>query len=639
MEANLNFTLHMHADNSTRKNEHLFVWLRKMSFEYSFSSASTGIVMPPKRTGAFLGSEQTEKRQCKTPSWTTQLKNAKTDAEHRLSVAKEQTTAARLDLVRKLGDVLVRCDDVTIASALFQSATTAMDHVRNCVDRENECVAEVVSASQDCASQVSSSSCIDTCEIEGPPSKIREANHLMVEIEPAYFSLSSNASKLFFDASWCKEKVQLDSFCGDVELPSTLLDSSNELCKQIAACFSLETFGCVKPNEALFSSMFTSLLHKFLFQHKNTGMVIGQAPVHGRRSSGEANAVICPLKSDLTPDWPVCIIEMKLDKLDDAKYQAKLYAINSWQNDQRTRPIIGLSLTPSCLCVELYIPIFYPGNERHHVLGHCVVASGSYFTPMVFVTLYALVQSLISLPNNLTPPFRHPMFFKSLWGPRDGQVFCKTDEHVFFTRVARVGDTIFKIYNTSRHWLPIVSGSSYLASIAAVKNRMSECNDGLQVFVSQINNSTFVLSYTYSVSTNAVNAKHFAALIRKIKSMHAKNLVHGDIRSSNVVFTDNTGCIILDFDFCQPIDSAYYPQGFVSDVPDVTRHENARAGNPIAAEHDWFAVASIMRELYQPCDNLNMNVWNTSITCVRDGKLCEAEQQLADGFALKAIEK
>jgi len=113
-----------------------------------------------------------------------------------------------------------------------------------------------------------------------------------------------------------------------------------------------------------------------------------------------------------------------------------------------------------------------------------------------------------------------------------------------------------------------------------------------------------VLQYKYVKGLHyATDTHHFVAAITELRSMQDdEDLVHADIRACNMLFntvkkTKKKKCTFLDYDFASKLsDKRKYPRGFVSSgLPDVTRHDDARAGKMLAKEHDWFALASVMR--------------------------------------------
>lgn len=84
--------------------------------------------------------------------------------------------------------------------------------------------------------------------------------------------------------------------------------------------------------------------------------------------------------------------------------------------------------------------------------------------------------------------------------------------------------------------------------------------------------------------------------------MHEKNYVHGDIRCSNIVVSnDGYECRLIDFDYSGTEDKQLYPIGWNESIDDGERHPEARGCNALKKSHDIFALLAICR-LYQ-CQN------------------------------------
>lgn len=72
----------------------------------------------------------------------------------------------------------------------------------------------------------------------------------------------------------------------------------------------------------------------------------------------------------------------------------------------------------------------------------------------------------------------------------------------------------------------------------------------------------------------------------QLKSLHERNLVHGDIRDTNIMVKtdDKTKVMIIDFDWAGELGQVWYPP-YVN-YSGVSRPQSARDGNPIRADHD-----------------------------------------------------
>lgn len=69
-----------------------------------------------------------------------------------------------------------------------------------------------------------------------------------------------------------------------------------------------------------------------------------------------------------------------------------------------------------------------------------------------------------------------------------------------------------------------------------------------------------------------------------LKSMHDDNIVHGDIRALNIIFSgDET--VLIDHDFGGVVNEVTFPPGYATSLPDGSRAA-AEAMKPITKERD-----------------------------------------------------
>lgn len=88
----------------------------------------------------------------------------------------------------------------------------------------------------------------------------------------------------------------------------------------------------------------------------------------------------------------------------------------------------------------------------------------------------------------------------------------------------------------------------------------------------------------------------FDGIRENLGTLHARKLVHGDIRDTNILLkrADRTKYMIIDFDWAGVEDVVRYP-AYVN-YRDIERPHDARDGLPIKAAHDdamlGFLIAS-----------------------------------------------
>jgi serine/threonine protein kinase len=114
----------------------------------------------------------------------------------------------------------------------------------------------------------------------------------------------------------------------------------------------------------------------------------------------------------------------------------------------------------------------------------------------------------------------------------------------------------------------------------------------------------------------------FVAIIQELFNLHMEDLVHGDIRASNIIFGENS-CLI-DFDFSGLENVQTYPEFFALKLPDGKRHPDVKPNGLLRKAHDCFSMAAIM-EMYTMDE---ISVWNDAIALVNSCQLEEASEIL-----------
>lgn len=87
---------------------------------------------------------------------------------------------------------------------------------------------------------------------------------------------------------------------------------------------------------------------------------------------------------------------------------------------------------------------------------------------------------------------------------------------------------------------------------------------------------------------------HLTQVMCRIAQLHASHIVHGDLRFSNIVFSEASDAAvkstIIDFDYSGPAGEKLYPVRFNPDINDGFRHAEARACELLQPKHDIAAL-------------------------------------------------
>lgn len=111
---------------------------------------------------------------------------------------------------------------------------------------------------------------------------------------------------------------------------------------------------------------------------------------------------------------------------------------------------------------------------------------------------------------------------------------------------------------------------------------------------------------------------HFTYLFQQLQKLHQKDIVHGDIRLSNIIFNTlseeeekgdarEPSATIIDYDFSGSAGKKRYPRGYNRDINDGLRHQDATPGAVLQAEHDVFSCLYLCR-LYSPLNGILQGV-------------------------------
>lgn len=154
--------------------------------------------------------------------------------------------------------------------------------------------------------------------------------------------------------------------------------------------------------------------------------------------------------------------------------------------------------------------------------------------------------------------------------------------------------------------------------------------------------NTRVLKYNFiSGSHIPHNIKQLVDIIIQLCDIHELNICHGDIRLSNMIFSDPlpspcgycktltenisdtkyfcSDCgatlnytTLIDFDLSGKENIDIYPSTFNCDIPDSVRHYDAKPLASLKKEHDLYSIRSII-SWFLPCKDSNINLWNEFI--------------------------
>ena len=116
--------------------------------------------------------------------------------------------------------------------------------------------------------------------------------------------------------------------------------------------------------------------------------------------------------------------------------------------------------------------------------------------------------------------------------------------------------------------------------------------------------SVVIIQYNYQHGTHfAPKLSDFQKIAQIIQQMHAKDIVHGDVRAFNMLHPRNSAedesgikeSCLIDFDFSGKAGVDKYPLGFKDLIVDRLGTRAGSAGEPLQKKHDWIELAHAMQ--------------------------------------------
>ncbi len=123
------------------------------------------------------------------------------------------------------------------------------------------------------------------------------------------------------------------------------------------------------------------------------------------------------------------------------------------------------------------------------------------------------------------------------------------------------------------------------------------------------------------------SVEHIISLIRAVKALHEKGIVHADVRASNVVFCPNGEAVLIDFDWSGKPNERNYPKGFRLEINDGARAKDVKAGQGVEFSHDYFSVGAIMASCKVAVEAAKelVEAWEGVIVLLRDNDAASAK--------------
>lgn len=304
----------------------------------------------------------------------------------------------------------------------------------------------------------------------------------------------------------------------------------------------------------------------------------------------------------------------------------------------KTTPLLGITFSENDYVIKLY-HLTLVGTETRIaevVLEHGYV-NGMDFLHLFVSLIFRFVESTYSMLTS-----------QELKSPRFSLVPRRR------TNTLKVGNYMYKCYD----YRSVSNKSHILSEQRRSPTGYKHSKLGFEMVIDYHHedhhlNSLQVIRYLYiEGSCNPSHVIHFLQIILEVLELHQKNLVFGDLRLSNMVFspiddhetssvwTDSTiYARLIDFDMIGKEHEKAYPEGFNCSINDGKRCPDAVPGNLYKREHDYYSLASICNFYAIAGDHMEkeQNTWKNAIRLVEDGLLDTAVEELRGIYSCRLV--
>lgn len=334
----------------------------------------------------------------------------------------------------------------------------------------------------------------------------------------------------------------------------------------------------LRASELTYTGQIAHHLGTVIFPNPNDGMVVHQMPT--RKTSGNpeiADGVACRLHrgviSEAYASW-----DTKLNDLPHAKRTTLCHSVNlvSVNHEYEKWPVlIGLPNTVAELAIEVHVPV-------DNAMWCVHVLQGPPDDLAIICTAAAAIRRLISLRIHTTTPIAQMM-------PTDKLMECLQPHCKVFNRrvfVDRQSDpaTVEKYY--SKEQIEILKlNAALIKEYGTLKNVEVEdvTRDG----------EVICLKYTYIEGCHSpTKVSQFMGVVKTLEKLHDINIVHGDVRRANIIFSPDGSSHLIDYDLTRKVNDLYPPR-YEPRVKE--RHSHALEGWPMKPIHDRYALSLVIQ--------------------------------------------
>ena len=370
---------------------------------------------------------------------------------------------------------------------------------------------------------------------------------------------------------------------GDVEINEKMLDFLYDTWKAVKSLpeklqgYQLGRQACTEQS---LTALLARALDMYLFSNNyDCGACLHQMPTRQRSSTTEACDLYCLKLNDFIPDIPVMVCDFNKSDKQKASDETDAYAytvLQEYYPGDSCPLLLGLVATSDIIQLKLY----YRCSGHLHSLPILNVNTAIEDDTKKFLkVLFCAVHRFIQEPVYTTGIVSCSIQVKCCDGPHTtlakNVVLCENNQY------------ILKYYDGNTAYLnPHIDVLCNLSGYSV-----------LDIMIDYLESSCryYQLKMKYIKSNLQCSFEQSIRLIEILKEVHEQGIVHGDIRQSNILISEESAYLI-DFDLGGK-EFTNYPDQY-NHVGIEERHEFARKNSPRNKIHDRYSLHKILLKIY-----------------------------------------
>eukprot|EP00301_Raphidiophrys_heterophryoidea_P028011 c993_g1_i1.p1 GENE.c993_g1_i1~~c993_g1_i1.p1 ORF type:complete len:600 (+),score=102.88 c993_g1_i1:104-1801(+) len=462
---------------------------------------------------------------------------------------------------------------------------------------------------------------------------------------PPFHPFARDLATLFYSYSESTSTCTINDVSVDL---SAIKGRLNPILEEWRSLFVDKNLGCFANDQSLASQEVFLSTRISMFLQRLVGSeriaVCHQSPTRYRQSRSSAADYSVFLLKHGVATRPLLASDCKLADFEEAVWESRMY---TWDVQalfpKKDFPILlSLPMTANKAGLEVHFPVV-PASATAGTcefawspITHSVEFDNDDDVSRLLVALFAGISALAEL-NAVSFPFKASTACTAF--PNQG--VPEACAHAI-----AIGNEVHKCihrlnpYSFVRQWKesPRPVSEEFETTIQVIKS-MYGC-PLRDVKVEAMGPDMCVLKYQYIAKeeTGTKTGKHFLDILQAIEHLHAKGIVHGDIRISNMIFNANGGSLI-DYDFAGKNGEHKYPSQY-NVAADYNRHPEAKPDSALEFKHDLYSMGVIMEKFQPPITTRSNVAWNEMCRSLKEGKTsAESAKKTLEDFRSVSLQQ